>query len=113
MKGFTLGLAALAAVLNFLDNWSTWICLRDPVEVAKWGIVEVNVIAAWTFELMGLGWGLVFEYALTLVALAFIAKTAYLGHRTRLCILGVLCIMAGVATVNNFGVISELGLLAP
>ncbi len=110
MKGL---LAFLAVVFNACDNWTTWVCLRDPVTVAKWGIIEVNPIAAWIFELMGLGWGLTFEYAVTLGALAFIVKTERLGDRTRLCILGVLCLLAGGAALNNFWIISELGLLAP
>ncbi len=112
MRGFTVGLAFLAGVLNFLDNWTTWVCLRDPVMVAKWGIIEVNTLAEWTFGLMGLEWGLVFEYALTLGALAFIVKIGYLGDRTKLCVLGVLCLAAGAAVLNNFWIITELGLLS-
>ncbi len=109
MKGL---LVFLAVVFNAFDNWTTWICLRDPAAVAKWGIIEVNIIAAWIFDFMGLEWGLIFEYALTLGALAFIAKTGYLGHRTKICILVVLCLLAGTAALNNFWIITELGLLS-
>ena len=110
MKGL---LVFLAVVFNALDNWTTWVCLRDPVMVAKWGIIEVNIIAAWIFDLMGLEWGLAFEYALTLGALAIIVRTKYFANWAKLTLLAIMCLLAGGAALSNFWVISELGLLAP
>ena len=110
MKGL---LVFLAVVFNALDNWTTWVCLKDPVAVTKWGITEVNPIAEWIFDFMGLEWGLAFEYALTLGALAIIVRTKYFANWAKLTLLAVMCLLAGGAALNNLWVISELGLLAP
>lgn len=103
-----VGLALLGATLNTLDNWTTYLCLRNPVQ--GFVITEANPVARFTFEQMGLVPGLVFEYALTLLALVFVVWTHRLPGLFKVFLLGVLCLLAGGAAWNNFQVIQEVGL---
>ncbi len=111
MKGLPFDLACLVAVLNALDNWTTWICLRDPDVVPGQRMIEANPVAAWSFELLGLTPALIIEYLITLGALYVIVKSGAFKPRVKLVILGLLCLLSGAAVMNNFSVIQEAGLL--
>ena len=102
-------LAGLALFFNLLDNLTTYLCLRETIP--GYQIVELNPIADWIFKAIGLGPGLIFEYAITLVAVAFLAKTSVLSLRVKLIVLGLLALLAASAGVNNLIVMSKIGLL--
>jgi hypothetical protein len=99
--------AILAVLFNLIDNLTTFACLRKPI--AGFQVVELNPIADWMFKAMGLGPGLVFEFAISIAAIAFITKTDVLGLRVKLAVLGFICLLAAGAGINNLIVMSKIG----
>lgn len=107
MTGGALGLVLLGALLNGLDNWTTWVCLRNPIP----GVYEANPMARWTFELIGLGPSLILEYTFTLIVAIAVARTSWVSQRNKLFILGAMCLLSGYAALNNLGIMVKLDLL--
>lgn len=107
-KKLPIGLAFLALILNGLDNWTTYICLREPVE--GFVVAEANPIADFIFQQMGLVPGLLFEYALTIAVLYFIIVTTRVPGVVKSVLLTLLCLIAGYAAWNNHQIIQDIGL---
>jgi hypothetical protein len=103
------GLAASVLFFNLLDNLTTYICLREPVP--GYQVTEVNPLADWLFQAVGLVPGLVFDFALTLVVVVFVATSSVKSLGVRLIILGALSLLSAYASVNNLIVMFQIGLL--
>ena len=101
-------LAAIAGLLTAADHWTTYLCLRNPVE--GWDIVEANPMADWLFSLAGLLPGLLIDTVVTAVAIAFVVLTPVMGQAARYLCLGFMTTGAGYAVANNLGALSTLGI---
>lgn len=112
MKSLVAALAVGTAVLDIIDNWSTWICLRAPVLDSGDVLTEANPAARWIFHVLGLEVGLLLSYIITVYCLILIVRTEILRDWQKVVVLGFLCLLAGWAAWNNLGLIVELGLLA-
>jgi hypothetical protein len=100
-------LAAVAILVSFADHWTTWICLRAPVE--GWHAVEANPVADWLFMRVGLAEGLLLDSALTLVAVLFLARTPRVPEPAKLVLLGAVILGTGVVVVHNLEAAHLLG----
>jgi hypothetical protein len=67
-------LAGLTLLLTAADHWTTYLCLRGPVQ--GWRVSELNPLADWLFVKFGLVPGLLIDSTITLAAVAFLATTA-------------------------------------
>ncbi len=103
-------LCALALVLALLDHATTYLCLRTP-EAAAGLVREANPWAAWLFDRIGLGAGLLLDTALTALALLLLSETRRLPRPIGLGLAGSVAVASGVAALNNFGVAMRLGLV--
>ncbi len=101
-------LAALTVMLSASDHWTTYLCLRSPVEGLR--VIEANPLAAWLFERMGLVEGLLFDSVLTLAALAFLLVTTRVPRPIKVAFLLLVVAGTGWAVFNNLGVLSQIGL---
>ena len=101
-------LAILAALLTAADHWTTYLCLRRPVE--GWNAVEANPVVAWLFDLTGLLPGLMIDSGITALAITFILVTPIMSRLTRYLCLGVMTLAGAYAVVNNLQALSSLGL---
>ena len=103
-------LAVLTLFLSASDHWTTYLCLRTPVE----GMVvsEANPLAAWLFHRIGLVEGLLLDSLITVAALLFVLQTRRLPRRIKLGFLCAVVAGTGYAVVNNLGVLTRLGLSA-
>ena len=101
-------LATLAALLTAADHWTTYLCLRRPVD--GWSVVEANPIADLLFQGSGLLPGLLIDTLITAVAITFVLTTAKFSQRLRYACLGVMASTTGYAVINNVHALSELGL---
>ncbi len=101
-------LAGITLLLSAMDHWTTWVCLRQPVE--GWHVAEANPISDWLFGAMGLVPGLAFDSVLTLGALFFLVTTRLLPTAFKSACLGVISVWTGYAVANNLGAIAALGL---
>ena len=101
-------LATLAVLLTAADHWTTYLCLRNPVD--GWKVVEANPLASWLFGATGLLPGLLIDTVVSAFAIAFILSTPKLRRSTRYLCLGFMAIATGYAVVNNLQAISSLGL---
>ena len=99
-------LAVLAFLFNAADNVTTYICLRTRVDGFE--IYEANPLAAWGFDLIGLGTGLWIETILCAAAIAFLVYSPLFGLRVRLMLLAVLAALPAGAALNNMLVMREL-----
>ena len=57
-------LAGFTLLLTGADHWTTYLCLRMPVE--GWEVIEANPLADWLFQVMGLVPGPAIDTAITL-----------------------------------------------
>ena len=103
---FLLGL--LVILLNSLDNATTFLCLREPID--GFLVTEANPIARGLFEIFGLVPGLLLESACTLAAVAFLVLTRSLPLRVRTALLVVLTVLPAWAVANNLQVMAAIGL---
>ena len=94
-----VALGLLVVLLNIADNTTTYLCLRAPVP--GFDIAEANPAASWLFDTIGLVPGLVFEMAVTTVAIAFLVYTTHVPHRVKLGLLTVLAALPAWAAINN------------
>ena len=101
-------LAALTLLLSAADHWTTYLCLRQPVE--GWEVTEANPITDWLFQNLGLVPGLLLDSVVTVGAIAFLLSTRRLPHPAKELCLGFICAWTGYAVVNNLGAIATLGL---
>ena len=61
-------LASLMLLFTAADHWTTYLCLRAPVD--GWVVTEANPLAEWLFNSMGLVPGLLFDSVVTIFAIA-------------------------------------------
>ena len=103
-------LALLTLMLSASDHWTTYLCLRAPVE----GMIvsEANPLAAWLFDRVGLVEGLLLDSFITVLALLFVLQTHRLPRPIKLGFLLAVVGGTGYAVVNNLGVLSRIGLSA-
>jgi len=102
------GLALLTLLLTCADHWTTYLCLRFPVE--GWHVSEANPLADWLFGLAGLVPGLVVDSAITIGAISFLLMTARLGPNTKVALLAFISLTTGYAVASNVSAMSALGL---
>ncbi len=105
MLHFLIGLTLL---LTAADHWTTYLCLRAPVE--GWQVSEANPIADWLFARLGLLPGLALDSAVTLGAIAFLLTTPRIPRRLKLAFFAIVAVWTAHAVVNNLFAIRELGL---
>jgi hypothetical protein len=101
-------LAGLTVVLTAADHWTTYLCLRSPVE--GWHVSEVNPLADWLFRQTGLVPGLLIDSAITLIAVGFLLSTAVFPRTAKSVCFGVLAASTLWAVLNNLRAIETLGL---
>jgi len=101
-------LIALVLMLTAADHWTTWLCLRAPV--AGWEVSEANPLAAWLFGRMGLLPGILFDSALTLVAIAFLLSTDLVPRPLKQAFFAVVVAWTGWAVANNLRALTDMGL---
>lgn len=101
-------LTLLTLLLTCADHWTTYLCLRAPVD--GWLVTEANPFAEWLFQWAGLNAGLLIDSAVTLVAIVFLATTSVFDRSIRTSLMAILAISTGYAVVNNLGAISRMGL---
>lgn len=101
-------LVAVALLLSAADHWTTYLCLRSPV--AGWEVTEANPLAAWLFHSMGLVEGLLFDSAVTLLAMSFLWFTPRLPRNAKLGFLAIVIAWTGAAVVNNVRALDALAL---
>lgn len=101
-----LGLAVVA--FNLLDNTTTFLCLRSPVEGFE--VVEANPFARFVFDSVGLVPGLAFETLITTATVAFLVFTPRLSRGLRYAVLAILTLLPAWASVNNLLVMRAVGI---
>lgn len=95
-------------LLTGADHWTTYLCLREPVE--GWLVTEANPLAERLFAWAGLGTGLAIDSAVTLLAVIFLVMTSVFGHSLKLSLMAIITISTGYAVINNLGAIARMGL---
>ena len=101
-------LIGLTLILTAADHWTTWVCLRSPVE--GWTVTEANPIADWLFTTFGLVPGLLVDSVVTLWAVGFLMTTSRFPHPLKVAFFSLVVIWTGHAVVNNYHAIQALGL---
>jgi len=101
-------LAGLTLLLTGADHWTTYLCLRMPID--GWEVMEANPIADWLFQLAGLGPGLAIDTAITGTAIGFLLLSSSFGPRIKLSLLAFIATTTGYAVVNNLFAMRDLGL---
>jgi hypothetical protein len=101
-------LAGLTVLLTAADHWTTYLCLRSPVQ--GWHVSEVNPLADWLFTRFGLVPGLVIDSGITIVAIGFLLSTALFPRTAKSVCFAVLVISTAWAVINNLRAIEVLGL---
>lgn len=101
-------LVGLTLLLTAADHWTTYLCLRAPVD--GWSVREANPIAEWLFGRVGLVPGLALDTGLTLVSVGFLLATRRFPQRVKLVFFGIVAAWTAHAVINNFVAIRELGL---
>jgi hypothetical protein len=101
-------LAGITVALTAADHWTTYLCLRGPVE--GWRVSELNPLADWLFGTVGLVPGLLIDSSITLVAVGFLLSTALFPRTAKSVCFAVLVVSTGWAVVNNLLAIQALGL---
>jgi hypothetical protein len=101
-------LAAVAVLVSLADHWTTWICLRAPVE--GWRAAEANPLSAWLFERVGLAEGLLLDSGVTLVAMVFLARTPRVPEAAKLVLFGAVILGTGLVVLHNLEAAHLLGL---
>ena len=101
-------LASLTLLLTAADHWTTYLCLRAPVD--GWAVSEANPIAEWLFGAVGLVPGLLIDSVVTIFAIAFLLSTSRLPKPVKGAFF--VCVVLGTshAVVNNLEAIKMLGL---
>ncbi len=101
-------LAGLSVLLAAADHWTTYLCLRQPVE--GWQVLEANPISDWLFAVVGLVPGLLIDSVVTLAAVAYLLATRAFPEPAKGIFFGVVIAWTAYAVVNNLQAIETLGL---
>ena len=101
-------LAGITLLLTGADHWTTYLCLRMPVE--GWEVIEANPLADWLFQAVGLVPGLAVDSAITLTAIGFLLATPRFGSGLKAGLLVFITFTTGYAVVNNLFAMRDLGL---
>jgi hypothetical protein len=101
-----LALAYLA--LTAADHWTTYLCLRQPVPGFR--VTEVNPIAAWLFDAIGLVPGIALDSVVTIGALVFLLTTPRLPVPVKALFLLTVSAWTAAAVANNLDTVAVLGL---
>jgi hypothetical protein len=101
-------LAAFTLLLTGADHWTTYQCLRAPID--GWTVVEANPLADWLFQGVGVAAGLAVDSLVTLVAIGFLVSTTRFDNGLKLSLLVFISLTTGYAVVNNLHAMSNLGL---
>ena len=101
-------LAGLTVVHTAADHWTTYLCLRGPIE--GWRVSELNPLADWLFATFGLVPGLLIDSTITLAAIAFLLTTGLFPRTAKGVCFAVLVFSTTWAVVNNLFAIEALGL---
>lgn len=109
-KGWLIGLGAAVVLLSTADHWTTYLCLRQPVE--GFHVIESNPLARWLFERIGLVLGLAVDSLVTVIAVALLLHTGRVPDAIKFCFLGGVCAWTAAAVVNNFGILRSIGLVS-
>jgi hypothetical protein len=102
-------LAGLTLLLTGADHWTTYLCLRLPIQ--GWEVIEANPIADWLFGATGLVPGLWIDTVITLAAISFLLMTHRFAEGVKLGLLAFIATTTGYAVINNVGAMRDLGLL--
>jgi hypothetical protein len=108
LDGMTYLMAAITLMLTLADHWTTYLCLRTPIE--GWHVTEANPVADWLFQLAGLVPGLAIDTAITGVALVFLIGTRRLTGFAKNACFALVATTTGYAVINNLGALREMGL---
>lgn len=100
-------LGGLVLLMNTLDNATTFVCLRAPVDGFE--VVEANPLARWLFDAVGLVHGLMLESLMTVAAVGFLVLTQTLPSEVRTALLLVLSVLPAWAVANNLSVMAAIG----
>jgi len=95
-------------MLTAADHWTTYLCLRGPVQ--GWRVSELNPLADWLFSHFGLVPGLMIDSAVTLAAVSFLASTALFPRSAKGACFTILVLSTAWAVINNLRAIEVLGL---
>jgi hypothetical protein len=101
-------LAVLTLLLTCADHWTTYLCLRLPVE--GWDVSEANPLADWLFQLAGLVPGLAIDSMVTVAAIGFLLVTTKLAPNLKVALLAFISMTTGYAVVSNISAMSDVGL---
>ena len=101
-------LAILTLLVSAMDHWTTYLCLRTPVE--GWRVTEANPIADALFQSYGLVQGLLIDSAITVLAVAFLLTTRRLPTLAKGLFFAAVIAWTGFAVVNNLHAIEVMGL---
>ena len=101
-------LAVLTLGLSFADHWTTYLCLREPIN--GWSVMEANPLANWLFQTAGLVPGLLIDSAITIVAIVFLLSTRRIPVLAKSCCFVAITLLTGYAVINNLGALGALGL---
>lgn len=104
-----IGLAAVAILLSSADHWTTYLCLREPVEGFQ--VTESNPLSRWLFAQMGLVPGLLLDACATLLALWVVVHTQLIPGNAKVIFLAGVCGWTTAAVVNNYQILSSLGIV--
>jgi hypothetical protein len=100
-------LAILILLLSAADHWTTYLCLRAPLE--GWAVTEANPLAEWLFQTLGLVPGLLVDSAVTVAAVGFLLTTTRVPPMLKSCFFVLVAAWTAVAVVNNLNAISTIG----
>jgi hypothetical protein len=98
----------LALLLTCVDHWTTYLCLRSPVD--GWQVTEANPMADWLFGVTGLLPGLAIDTFITLIAVTFLVTTMVVSHPIKMLFLATMTASTGYAVINNVHAIQTMGL---
>ena len=101
-------LATLTLLLAAADHWTTYVCLRAPVN--GWSVSEANPIAEWLFGSIGLVPGLMLDSVITLAAVAFLLSTRLFTATVKGAFFAAVSLWTFYAVLNNVRAIDALGL---
>jgi hypothetical protein len=101
-------LAIASLLLSAADHWTTYLCLRSPVE--GWLVSEANPISGWLFETLGLVPGLMVDSAVTVIAVVFLVTTRMLPRIVKGAFFVFVIGWTAYAVANNLEAIRSLGL---
>ncbi len=101
-------LALLTLVLSAADHWTTYLCLRSPVD--GWQVTEANPISDWLFQGVGLVPGLVIDSMVTVIAVSLLLTTSRVPQYAKGTFFCLVVMTTSYAVINNVEALSALGL---